>query len=191
MPVNHLKTNNIADWTQAELDAQIALGNYPSGTVLADITLPSDWNAEHTNPQYILTAGENITAGSLVYIANDGEGYLASNTTEICSQRLLGVATETVLSGANLAVQTSAEMTTGSWNVNTDPSLYLGVNGAISQGYPTTPNYSQKIGFVISSTEIFIRIHDYIVVTPSSFALLESGDFLLLENNDKLLLEAA
>lgn len=48
LTVNHTKTNNIADWTQADLDAEIAAGNYPLGTLLADIVLPSDWNANHT-----------------------------------------------------------------------------------------------------------------------------------------------
>jgi hypothetical protein len=47
LTVTHTKTNAIADWSQAELDYQISLGNYPSGTTLADIVLPSDWNAEH------------------------------------------------------------------------------------------------------------------------------------------------
>lgn len=47
LTITHAKTNDIPDWTQAELDAQIALGNFPPGTLLADITLPSDWNANH------------------------------------------------------------------------------------------------------------------------------------------------
>jgi len=46
--ITHVKTNAIPDWTQAELDEQIALGNYPPGTTLADIVLPSDWNDDHT-----------------------------------------------------------------------------------------------------------------------------------------------
>ena len=46
--IKHAKTDTIADWTQADLDAQIALGNYPPGTLLADIVLPSDWNDDHT-----------------------------------------------------------------------------------------------------------------------------------------------
>jgi hypothetical protein len=46
--IKHAKTDNIADWTQTDLDAQIALGNFPAGTVLADIVLPSDWNNDHT-----------------------------------------------------------------------------------------------------------------------------------------------
>ena len=47
MTITHAKTDNIAAWTQADLDAQIALGNFPPGTVLNDIVLPSDWNAAH------------------------------------------------------------------------------------------------------------------------------------------------
>jgi hypothetical protein len=47
LTITHAKTNNIADWTQADLDAQIALGNFPPGTLLADIVLPSDWNDDH------------------------------------------------------------------------------------------------------------------------------------------------
>jgi hypothetical protein len=46
--IKHVKTDTIADWTQPDLDAQIAAGNYPPGTVLADIVLPSDWNNNHT-----------------------------------------------------------------------------------------------------------------------------------------------
>lgn len=46
--VKHSKTNAISDWTQAQLDEQIALGNFAEGTVLADIVLPSDWNNDHT-----------------------------------------------------------------------------------------------------------------------------------------------
>lgn len=49
--ITHAKVVNTAqvpDPTQAELNAQIALGNYPAGTVLADIALGSDFNAAHT-----------------------------------------------------------------------------------------------------------------------------------------------
>jgi len=48
--VTHAKTNAIADWTQPELDAIIAGGAAPlppAGTTLAEVTLPSDWNADH------------------------------------------------------------------------------------------------------------------------------------------------
>lgn len=45
--VTHTKTVTVPDFTQADLDAQIALGNYPPGTQLSDIALPSDWNDDH------------------------------------------------------------------------------------------------------------------------------------------------
>lgn len=64
LTITHNKTNNITDWTQADLDAQIALGNYLPGTLLADIVLPSDWNHNHViSGAYIasIVAGTNIT----------------------------------------------------------------------------------------------------------------------------------
>ena len=64
--IKHAKTDNIADWTQADLDAQIALGNYPAGTVLADIVLPSDWNNDHT-------------LSGTIAIANGGTGQTTAN----------------------------------------------------------------------------------------------------------------
>jgi hypothetical protein len=64
--IKHAKTDTIADWTQADLDAQIALGNFPSGTVLADIVLPSDWNNDHT-------------VSGTIAIANGGTGQTTAN----------------------------------------------------------------------------------------------------------------
>jgi len=64
--IKHAKTDTIADWTQADLDAQIALGNFPPGTLLADIVLPSDWNNDHT-------------ISGTVAIANGGTGQTTAN----------------------------------------------------------------------------------------------------------------
>jgi len=68
--VNHAKTNAISDWTQAQLDEQIALGNFPAGTTLANIVLPSDWNNDHTLTGLGTMAEQNansvaITGGSV------------------------------------------------------------------------------------------------------------------------------
>jgi len=45
--LRHRKTDTVADWTQIQLNEYIARGAYPAGTTLADIVLPSDWNADH------------------------------------------------------------------------------------------------------------------------------------------------
>ena len=68
--IKHAKTDTIADWTQADLDQQIAAGNYPPGTTLANIVLPSDWNNDHTVTGFgtIATQDANnvsITGGSV------------------------------------------------------------------------------------------------------------------------------
>ena len=64
--IKHAKTDTIADWTQGDLDAQIALGNFPAGTVLADIVLPSDWNNDHT-------------ISGTIAISNGGTGQTTAN----------------------------------------------------------------------------------------------------------------
>ena len=72
MPVTHKKTDTIPDWTQADLDAQIALGNFPPGTLLANIVLPSDWNDTHN---VSVTTAEITDAGMANGVATlDGSG---------------------------------------------------------------------------------------------------------------------
>lgn len=69
--VTNSKTINLTknpDPTQAELDAQIALGNYAAGTLLADIWLGGDENTPRT---VTLDADENfVTDAQLVVIGN-------------------------------------------------------------------------------------------------------------------------
>lgn len=65
--ITHQKTNTISDWTQADLDAQIALGNFPPGTLLADIVLPTDWNNNHN---LVLGADENFVTDAQVSLIN-------------------------------------------------------------------------------------------------------------------------
>lgn len=45
LTIKNAKTLTEADWTQAQLDAQIALGNYLPGTLISQISQPSDYNA--------------------------------------------------------------------------------------------------------------------------------------------------
>jgi len=65
----HNKVDQIPDWTQADLDAQIALGNFPPGTVLADIVLASDWNDDHSSPDLDILE-RNIRNFSIVDMGN-------------------------------------------------------------------------------------------------------------------------
>lgn len=65
--INHAKTNTITDWTQADLDAQIALGNFPPGTLPENIVLPSDWNAALTTSMATNKLLGRGTAGTGVF----------------------------------------------------------------------------------------------------------------------------
>lgn len=89
LTITHAKTNTIANWTQADLDAQIALGNFPPGTLLANIVLPSDWNESHSFTG-TLPAANVEAAGSDTQVQYNNAGALAgsadytwNNTTKI------------------------------------------------------------------------------------------------------------
>lgn len=100
LTVTHLKTNNIAAWTQADLNAQIALGNYPPGTTLADITLSTDWNSNHvitgTADAAIGGTVTGGTAGSVLFI--DPANTLAQDNANLFwdnANNRLGIGTNT------------------------------------------------------------------------------------------------
>ena len=69
--ITHKKTNSIADWTQTQLNEVVSGGAppaLPSGTVLDDIVLPTDWNDEHNvslqvAPSEIILSGTNKVIG--------------------------------------------------------------------------------------------------------------------------------
>lgn len=124
--ITHKKVNNIAAWTQADLDAQIALGNFPIGTKIADISLTSDWNDTH---------------------ALTGVGALASQDTITVSQ--ISNATITVgssVSGANTGDQNLAPYLTSSTAASTYAPIasptFTGTVGGITAGMVGAPSGS-------------------------------------------------
>ena len=80
--IKHAKTDTIADWTQADLDAQIAAGNFPAGTTLANIVLPSDWNNDHTFTGTLGVSNGGTGATTLTgYVKGNGTSAFTANTT--------------------------------------------------------------------------------------------------------------
>jgi hypothetical protein len=74
LTVTHQKVNNISDWTQQELDQQIALGFYPAGTTLADIAQPSDWNDEHEVTGTVDPSQNNVSTDGVTITGNGTPG---------------------------------------------------------------------------------------------------------------------
>ena len=80
--IKHAKTDTISDWTQSDLDAQIAAGNYPAGTVLANIVLPSDWNNDHTFTGTLGVSNGGTGATTLTgYVKGNGTSAFTASST--------------------------------------------------------------------------------------------------------------
>jgi len=78
--IKHANTVTTPDPTQAELDEQIALGNYPVGTTLNDIAKQSDWNADHIIDTTGASNGDVLTvvAGVAEWATASGGGAVDS-----------------------------------------------------------------------------------------------------------------
>jgi hypothetical protein len=81
MPVTHIKTDTIPDPTQADLDAQIALGNYPPGTLLSDIVLASDWNDNHVVSVSVSEIDAAGTPSGSTFLRGDGQWAAAGGSS--------------------------------------------------------------------------------------------------------------
>jgi DNA-binding protein YbaB len=88
LTVNHPKVNAIASWTQADLDAQIALGNFAPGTTIAQIVLSEDWNTDHSVVGTIEVDGVTITGDGVTtpLVAVGGSTTWGSITGTLSSQ---------------------------------------------------------------------------------------------------------
>lgn len=102
--IKHAKTDTISDWTQTNLDAQIALGNFPPGTVLADIVLPSDWNNSHTLSGTVPVANGGTGATTLTgYVKGNGTSAFTASST-IPSTDVTGLGTMSTQNANSVAI---------------------------------------------------------------------------------------
>jgi hypothetical protein len=115
--VKHSKTNAISDWTQAQLDEQIELGNFAPGTTLADIVLPSDWNNDHTLTGLGTMAEQDATAVAIT-------GGTINNTTIGATTATTGVFTGLSSNGVTSFTNGSTNLTFTDGGGTVNP-LYL------------------------------------------------------------------
>jgi len=100
---------------------------------------------------FLVEAGENLTAGNVVYIhLTDGKAY-KSDTGTAADIRATGIALETVTSGNDVNVITRGLYTTSGLSANT--TYYLGAAGAVS-----STRSGVRIGYAESATALYIDI---------------------------------
>ena len=127
--VKHNKTNSITDWTQAQLDEQIALGNFPSGTTLANIVLPSDWNNDHTLTGVGTMAEQDATA---VAITGGTINNTTIGATTATTGKFTSVTTPSVTATTNDL--TLSAISTGKINFNTLGGNQVQITDATTAG---------------------------------------------------------
>jgi len=137
--IKHAKTDTISDWTQPDLDAQIALGNYPPGTVLADIVLPSDWNNDHTFTGTLGVSNGGTGATTLTgYVKGSGTSAFTASST-VPSTDITGLGTMSTQNANAVAITggTMSGVTVTGYIPTTDRGIANGV--ASLDGSGTVP----------------------------------------------------
>jgi len=127
--IKHPKTNTVPAWTQTDLDAAIAAGTVPPGTLLSGFVVSTDWNADHTVDAtgvpdgYVIianggaadwappSAGSGTVTSVSVTTANGVSGSVANPTSTPAITLTLGAITPTTvvasgnIQGLNLVSQ--------------------------------------------------------------------------------------
>jgi hypothetical protein len=114
-------------------------------------------------------AGENLGGHRIVTVDDQGLGkvWYAYNTELSHLHRVLGMTTGAVAEGDEAEILTFGEWHSNTWNWVQYKSIYLGVNGLLTQVVPTFPDseYLQIIGFPTSQTSMMVRIAEPIILT--------------------------
>ncbi|VAX17055.1 hypothetical protein MNBD_NITROSPINAE04-865 [hydrothermal vent metagenome] len=110
--------------------------------------------------RYKITAAENLGQGDVAAILDDGFGakkaYLATSATYTFGDPI-GISTETVTAGNPVHLTLAGRVQNNGWSFGaSDKTVYLSASGTV-----TTTTSSLKLGYVISSTAIFLRPEDF------------------------------
>ncbi len=116
------------------------------------------WQAPGSNPSTIsATAGDTITAGDFVVIADsDGKWYRADASDTLLSTTLGGIATVAALPDSTVSIQIDGTYTTT--GLDAGKNYYISATpGAITATKPSAPgSVLRVVGTAISSTQIYL-----------------------------------
>lgn len=105
------------------------------------------------------TAGASLSGHRMVYLDSSELLQYAENTTPSHAERVLGMTTGAITSGASGPVLREGEITEPSWNWTIGSPIFLGVNGLLTQTRPTASgSFVLQVAFPVTSTKVFIDI---------------------------------
>lgn len=112
------------------------------------------------NIDTVLQAAEDISALRAITTDANGKAIYADNTTA-SGTVVVGIATTSALTGANVRVQTAGTLSDASWAWS-NGLVWLGTNGALTQTAPTNGAYIVPVGRAYNSTTIIVDIDNSI-----------------------------
>lgn len=129
------------------------MANHTSADIVASSDSISAGYRNDTSGVQVYEAGENISAGNVVFVKlNDAKAYVSDLATQD-DRRALGIALNTATSGNEVKVQTQGRYQTSGLTANT--TYYLGNAGALTSTWNRV-----RVGYAVSTTELNISIED-------------------------------
>jgi len=133
------------------------------------------------------TAGENIAAGNMIYVADDGLLYLA--TAGDPDHEAIGIALAAIDEGDSGTVYLGPQIVTGFDGLTPGQRFFLSADGGgqfDAQMPNAGPAIVQQVGHAISDTKIFFNPQSSIFmvgdVLAGDYRITESGDYRIVES---------
>lgn len=125
---------------------------------------PSPIEPGEESLDHLFAAGQNISALRVIARNDAGLAIYADKNNAETIRAIAGISRNSAAPGDPVQVTTMGiiEDSLWNWNMNADPSLFLGLNGAISQG-PTPGNSTVRIGVAIAPKTVLVRLGEPVI----------------------------
>lgn len=136
-----------------EITTVLEIGQGPSGP-------PGTPGLPGSSQVISLTATEAI-GGQRALIATGASGAAYASSADASHySRVVGISVGAASLGAAVEVQSSGPMEELGWSWIPGQDLWLGSNGLLTQTYPAGAAFSQRLGFALSPTRIWVDISE-------------------------------
>ena len=112
----------------------------------------------------VYTAGQILSGHHMVVLDSNGKAIYADRTIPEHANKVIGMTTGAAMQDADADIQMIGELIEPSWSWILDTPIWLSVNGLLTQVVPTS-GFSLIIGFPVSTTKLFIDIHEPIFLS--------------------------